>query len=441
MAYDQWETKFSEIIVKSGITANQHPWYLRRAREFMAWRGASPTAIDESEVIRYVEILGRTQSGLSKWQVHQVFDALRILCTDVLMCTWASGFDWKYWTQEQKAVEPPHPTLARMLAPASMSTEPWEERARTSIRTLHYSIRTEECYVEWLRRFKKFIGESHLLDDATPADISSFLEHLAVHGQVAASTQNQALNALMFYFGKVLEREPETIIPDFQHAKVPRRLPVVLTRDEVRSLLGALNGTPGLMAGLLYGAGLRLMECVRLRVQDVDFGHGQLLIRDGKGQKDRVAPLPEKYRQPLERHLICVKKVHDADLAAGGGSVFLPTALGKKWPTAAKDWRWQYVFPASRLSVDPRDRTVRRHHIHETGLQKAVAEAGRAIGIAKRVHCHSLRHSFATHLLENGQDIRTVQELLGHSDVSTTMIYTHVLNRPGLSVRSPVDAL
>lgn len=441
MNTEVWEAKFAEAVVKLGFTPEVSTWYLIRIRRFVAWCKVGVLDIAEAHVLQCADIIGREESGLTPWQQGQILDGIRILCVQVLALKWASSFDWASLSVTAKIPDASHPTLAREQGLAGQGLAPWEEKARTILRTLHYSIRTEDCYVEWVKRFMKYLGHGRSLETATPADIARFLEHLAVQGRVAASTQNQALNALSFYFGKVLERDPEAVIPDFKHAKVPKHLPVVLTRDEVRQLLGKLDGTSGLMAGLLYGAGLRLMECVRLRVQDVDFGHGRLLIRDGKGQKDRVAPLPEKYRPALERHLASVASIHAADLAAGGGDVFLPSALERKWPHAAKDWRWQFVFPASRLSVDPRTRVVRRHHIHETCLQKAVAQAGRAAGFTKRVHCHSLRHSFATHLLESGQDIRTVQELLGHSDVSTTMIYTHVLNKPGLCVKSPADML
>jgi integron integrase len=270
-------------------------------------------------------------------------------------------------------------------------------------------------------------------------EVVAFLEYLAVGRGVSASTQNQALNALVFLYAQVL-RQPLGTVGEFVRAKRPRRLPVVLSRPEVKRLLDALDHTTfALMTGLLYGSGLRLMECVRLRVHDVDFDYHHIVVRDAKGQKDRVVPLPERYREALQDHLGDVKRLHEEDKQRGLGQVYLPEALARKYPHAAQEWGWQYVFPSGRLSVDPRSGTTRRHHIHENGLQKSVKKAAQSAGITKKVNCHALRHSFATHLLEAGYDIRTVQELLGHADVSTTMIYTHVLNKPGVSVRSPVD--
>jgi integron integrase len=272
------------------------------------------------------------------------------------------------------------------------------------------------------------------------AEVTEFLTHLARDNRVAASTQNQALSALLFLYKQVLKQEIGWL-DGVERAKRPARLPVVLTRDEVRNIFAHLHGTPRLMAGLLYGSGLRLMECVRLRVKDIDFGYARITVRDGKGAKDRVTMLPVNLAKPLERHLKKVQAQHEEDLEAGFGSVFLPTAIARKYPRAAKEWAWQYVFPSSRLSFDPRCPEVvkQRHHIDETLLQEAVKKAVRASGITKPATCHTLRHSFATHLLENGYDIRTVQELLGHKDVSTTMIYTHVLNKPGIGVKSPLD--
>lgn len=270
--------------------------------------------------------------------------------------------------------------------------------------------------------------------------MEGFLAHLAADRGVSASTQNQALNALVFLFREVLGRP----LPEMQFARArrPPRLPVVLTRDEVRRLIEALGGTYALMARLMYGTGMRLMECLRLRVGDLDFGSALIVVRDGKGGKDRVVPLPRRLVEPLQRHLKEVRALHEDDLAAGVAGVYLPDALARKAPGAPREWIWQWVFPSAQLSTDPKAGLVRRHHLNETGLQRAIKRAGARAGLAKRVNSHALRHSFATHLLEAGYDIRTVQELLGHADVSTTMIYTHVLNRPGvLPVRSPVDAL
>lgn len=307
------------------------------------------------------------------------------------------------------------------------------------IRQRGYSIRTEQTYESWVSRFIAYSNNRNPLTlDAN--DVVSFLQYLAVRRNVAASTQNQALNALVFFYGQVLQ-QPLGDMGNFIRAKRPKKLPVVLTQSEIQQLLIQMKGKQWLMASLLYGTGMRLMDCVRLRVQDIDFEYRQIVIRDGKGQKDRVVPLPERLMEPLKTNLLEVRELHNEDLSNGHGEVYLPGALARKFPQAAKEWGWQYVFPSVRLSVDPRTGKVRRHHIHENGLQKAVKKASSLTGITKRVNCHALRHSFATHLLENGYDIRTVQELLGHADVSTTMIYTHVLNRGGQGVRSPLDSI
>jgi integron integrase len=275
--------------------------------------------------------------------------------------------------------------------------------------------------------------------DAIDADeISNFLKKLAVRGNVAPSTQNQALSALVFFFDKVLDRALGDL-PEFVRAKRPKRRPTVLSRHDVTRLLGAMDGLKSLMASLLYGTGMRLIECLRLRVQDIDFDYRQILVRDGKGGKDRVVPLPGRLVAALEAQLESAKSVRAEDLANGLGEVFMPYALWRKFPNGAKEWGWQYVSHSGRLSADPRSGAVRRHHLHENTLQVALKRAARAAGIKKRVSTHALRHSFATHLLESGYDIRTVQEPLGHADVSTTMIYTHVLNKGGLGVRSPLD--
>ena len=311
------------------------------------------------------------------------------------------------------------------------------DQMREVLRLKHLSYRTEEAYLSWVKRFILFHGKRHPRDMGAP-EIRAFLSHLAIHDKVAASTQNGALNALLFLYRYVLQQSfPE--LPDLERAKRPRRVPTVWTREEVHVVLTQLHGTPHLMASLLYGAGLRLMECVRLRVKDVDCAYHQITIRDGKGVQDRVTMLPRALEAPLQRHLAKVKLLHEEDLLAGYGEVFLPYAFDRKDPHAGTSWEWQYVFPAARRSIDPRSGVERRHHVSEPVLQKAVKRAIHHAGIPKRGSCHTLRHSFATHLLENGYDIRTVQELLGHKDVSTTMVYTHVLQRGGKGVRSPLD--
>ena len=305
------------------------------------------------------------------------------------------------------------------------------------LRLKHYAIRTETAYLDWARRFILFHGKRHPETMGTP-EIAAFLTYLAVEGRVAASTQTQALSAVLFFYRFVLQIELDGAI-DLVRAKKPRRLPVVLTKAEVQAMFQHLAGEYRVMAQLLYGSGLRLMECVRLRVKDVDFARREVTVREGKGMKDRVTMLPEPVREPLQAHLVGVKQQHNADVAQGGGTVSLPFALERTYPNAEREWHWQYVFPSNRLSTDPRSGARQRHHLDESGLQKAVRRAAQLAGIPKLVGCHTLRHSFATHVLEAGYDIRTVQELLGHQDVRTTMLYTHVLNRGGLAVRSPLE--
>jgi integron integrase len=308
---------------------------------------------------------------------------------------------------------------------------------RHAIRLRHYSIRTEEAYIQWAKRFILFHSKRHPRDMGR-AEIEAFLTHLAVDGKVAASTQNQALNAIVFLYRELLGREVgelEAVV----RAKRPPKLPVVLSVNETKRVLDRLDGTTGLMARLLYGSGLRLMECLRLRVKDVDFEYRQITVRDGKGAKDRVTMLPASLIASLQAHLERVKALHQADLAAGHGDVYLPFALERKYPDANREWGWQYVFPSAKRSRDPRSGFVRRHHAAESVLQRAVKLAVRASGVTKPANCHTFRHSFATHLLANGSDIRTVQELLGHQDVKTTMIYTHVLQRGAGGVTSPLD--
>jgi integron integrase len=312
------------------------------------------------------------------------------------------------------------------------------DQVRDALRLKHYSIRTENSYVNWIRRYILFHGKRHP-NEMDAAEVEAFLTHLAVNEHVAASTQNQAFSALLFLYREVLHKDLGSI--DALRAKKPKHLPTVLTKEEVRKVIANLSGTHRLMAGLLYGSGLRLMECVRLRVKDLDFNYHTITVRDGKGAEDRVTMLPQALIAPLQEHLQYVKNLHQADLAKGYGAVYLPDALERKYPNASREWIWQYVFPSDRLSVDPRTGVVRRHHLDESGLQKAVRQAAQQAGINKPVGPHTFRHSFATHLLENGYDIRTVQELLGHKDVKTTMIYTHVLQRGGLAVHSPLDQI
>lgn len=308
---------------------------------------------------------------------------------------------------------------------------------RERIRVKHYSIRTEQTYWHWIRRFIWFHNKRHPRDMGA-AEVEAFLSYLAVKGGVTANTQNLALSAILFLYKEVLAIELPWL-DGVVRAKPSEHLPVVLSRDEIQRLLAQLDGTYQLMATLMYGTGMRLMECVRLRIKDVDFDQLTTTVRQGKGHKDRVTLLPRRLIEPLQYHLLRVKKLHDDDLANGFGAVYLPDALARKYPSAPREWAWQFVFPARNISTDPRSGITRRHHVYEQGFQRAIKRAVRAAKITKPASSHTLRHSFATHLLESGYDIRTVQELLGHSNVKTTQIYTHVLNRGPSGVMSPLD--
>lgn len=311
------------------------------------------------------------------------------------------------------------------------------DQVREVIRVNHYSIRTEEAYCQWIRRFIYFHNKRHP-KDMGEKEITAYLTHLAVIRDVSASTQNQALSALLFLYRKVLGMELAWL-DNVVRAKRPKRLPVVLTRDEVQRMIAVMPESVQLWARLLYGTGMRIMESLRLRVQDVDFGYRQVLVRSGKGNKDRVTVLPESLIEPLKAHLEKVKILHQADLAEGFGSAYLPFALNRKLGNADRDWGWQYVFPSKNRSADPRTGVIRRHHLHEKNLARHIRQAAKNCGITKRVTAHTFRHSFATHLLESGYDIRTIQELLGHKELTTTQIYTHIVKRGGCGVRSPLD--
>ena len=311
------------------------------------------------------------------------------------------------------------------------------DRVRHKIRLKHYSIRTEQAYVSWIKRYLYFHNMKHP-NEMGEKEIEEFLTDLATRGKVSASTQNQAFNALLFLYRQVLKTDLFGEINALR-AKTPERLPTVLTVDETFAIIEAMSGTLQLMTKILYGCGLRGIECVRVRVKDIDFGLNQILVRNAKGNKDRITVFPDDIKPTLREHLKYVKKLHEKDLNDGYGSVFLPNALARKYKNADKQWGWQYVFPSKTISIDPRSGIKRRHHMHLSSLHKAIKKASNIAGINKPVSNHTFRHSFATHLLQDGYDIRTIQELLGHKDVSTTMIYTHVLNKGGRAVRSPLD--
>ncbi len=334
---------------------------------------------------------------------------------------------------EQPQRREPRPEAPRERPPRLL------DQLRQALRLRHRSQRTEDAYVHWVRRFIVFHGKRHPRGMGAP-EITAFLNHLATERQVTPSTQNQALSAIVFLYRRVLECDVLDL-EGLVRARKPRRLPVVLTRREVLALLDELSGAQHLVACLLYGSGLRLLEALRLRVKDIDFERREIVVRHGKGQKDRVAPLPASCIPALRQQLTRARKIHKRDVASGCGSVHLPGGLARKYPSASREWGWQWVFPAMRRQRDPRTGVERRHHLHETAVQRAVKRAVRAAGIDKPASCHTLRHSFATHLLERGVDVRTVQELLGHRNLNTTMVYVHVLNRGALGVRSPLDPL
>ena len=472
---DFWQRYVSQIKSRD-VAQISIRWYVKRVEDYMnAYPEVPLQRHSAKEVDKYLTNVGR-DSRLQTWQFRQVIDALRILFVDLVGSSWAREFPWDYWRETSAELPSTHPTVARDYMPlptenysaasssdrSTQATKPGLatsiasedalvvsaqkqfpqhfERLITAVRLKQYSIRTEQAYVNWLARYLAF----HHWQDPVSLDgqaIKTYLEHLVVKRNVAASTQSQALCALVFFYKQVLEIDLGEF-SGFAHAKKPRRLPVVLSRQEVSALLARIEQpTYRLMTNLLYGCGLRLLECIRLRVFDVDFNYHQIIVRNAKGNKDRVVPLPKRLVGDLHEQISHVKTLQQDDLANGHGEVYLPNALAKKFPNAAKELGWQYLFPASKLSVDPRSKKTRRHHVHETVLQKQIKCAARQAGIIKKVSTHAMRHSFATHLLESGYDIRTVQELLGHADVSTTMIYTHVLNRPGVTVLSPLDTL
>lgn len=449
-----WIDEYRIMLGNKGVSDRYAEWYMRRAQTFMRYAGyTDPRGLESKVVERYLAEKSR-QESLEEWQFRQVVDAIRILVVDVAELAWARDVDWAFWRGGRQAVDGEHRTLYRESHQAQVDFSMYNlnphgpkpegmaetlERIRNTVRRRNYSVSTENTYVMWCEKFLCF-ASCGSPEKLTEEAVKAYMAYLALKRHLGVSTQKQALNSIMFMFKQVFGKELGEF-NDFVRAKRPKRLPVVLTIEEVRGLLGEMKGAQALMAGLMYGSGLRLMECQRLRVQDVDFGYGQIMVRQGKGDKDRVVPLPERHAELLKRQVEMVEKLHQEDLKAGFGEVFLPASLARKNPKAAWELKWQYLFPAAKLSVDPRSGKTRRHHAHESSIQKSVKRAAKDANIMKRVTCHTLRHSFATHLLEGGADIRTVQELLGHSDVSTTMIYTHVMNRPGLSVRSPLDLL
>jgi len=419
---------FEEFLSKLGtVPEDKIKFYIHWVRRFLKFCNYQLENINTERVSQFLDSLDADEK-IADWQVKQAADAV-ILYVE------------KYLKK----------TLKQSTSPAKDSRETstdqkgsvqWKqtlEEVKSAIRLRHFSLSTEKTYLGWIARFKTFLKDRdpHLLE---ANDMKNYLTHLALHGRVSASTQNQAFNALLFLYRHTLHKEVDDLTAVVR-AKRKINLPTVLSRDEAKSLLSYLNGVYLLMGQLMYGCGLRLTECLRLRIKDIDFENNLLMVRSGKGEKDRALMIPEKIKEELSKHVASVKEVHDQDMKMGYGEVSLPDALEKKYPSAPKEWGWQWVFPAEKLSVDPRTGKVMRWHIHPSAIQRAVKEAVLKANLPKMASCHTLRHSFATHLLEAGHNIRTIQELLGHKHVNTTMIYTHVIRKKPSEIRSPLDGL
>ena len=420
----------------------------------VATGSVNPASLDEQGISEVLNKLGRMNLPLD-WQFAQLVDAVRIYLVMHLGLPSATRVDWSFWSESARSLNSDHASTARESRPEELlrqkvrggkgslarvrrENENLIVRFVTEIRARGYAFKTEEAYEQWVCRYIAFCnGKSP--ESVEPKYVSDFLNELVVSGNVSASTQNQALNALVFLYKQVLHL-PLGQLEDFARSKRKKIIPVVMTRSEVKALLSELDGWQHQVASLLYGTGMRVMEGLTLRVKDVDFDYNRIHVTQAKGKKDRFVPLPKSMVAPLRKQIDIVAALHRSDLDEGYGEVLMPEGLARKYPNAARELKWQFVYPSGRLSVDQRSGKIRRHHLHESGLQRAVKRAAAQSGINKRVGCHTFRHSFATHLLETSHDIRTVQELLGHSDVATTMIYTHVLNRPGITVSSPLDS-
>ena len=444
---EQFRVQFLTLLEEKRVSDRAQPWFLRHLESWGRWLRERKLRPGRSEIEAWARELGGKPTW-SSFQVRQALQAVEWSHGEVLEEEWVQEVDWEGLRAAMQESEAGEVEMTKQAA-EEMSAG-WVEsgfcaervamlvRLVGILRGRNYAYRTEETYLRWIVRFLS--SEKERTTPPSQGEARDFLEDLAVRGGVVVATQKQALNALSFFFKEVLAVES----PDFAGftlARVSRKIPVVLSPKEAGEVLGRMTGTTGLMARLMYGSGLRLMECVRLRVKDLDFENGLLMVRDGKGGKDRRTPLPRSAETALREELAIGRELYDADRAAELAGVWLPGALEKKAPNAGKEWPWFWLFASRRLSVDPRAQVARRHHVNENGVQKALKKAVLKAGITKRVTCHTLRHSFATHLLQSGRDIRTVQELLGHADVRTTEIYTHVLNRPGDALGSPLDAL
>lgn len=435
-AAHRWWILYDQHLAAQGIAAKARPWYQRRVRQLLQRHpGLSAKALQREDINAFLIALGGM--NLADWQRLQALDALQRFAAYARM-PWDTSVDWADWRQRWNTAADSHE--AAVLEQGQLPDDPSLRRYVLRLRLRHRSIRTEQSYMQWIQRCLHFHRLS-TADALEPRHIGPFLDYVVGQRGAAASTQRQALCALVDFMREGLGLG-EVDVGDYRQASKVRQVPTVLSRDEVRAVLAAIREpAPALLISLLYGAGLRLTEGLRLRIKDIDIPHGMLLVQCGKGGVSRRTPLPQSCRTMIEAQMQQVQDQHRQDLAQGFGSASLSPGLSAKFSTVASQFAWQYLFPSTRLAVDPRDSMVKRHHLHASHIQRVVREAARAAGLSKRTTCHTLRHSFATHLLESGTDIRTVQELLGHRDVATTMIYTHVLNRPGLSVRSPIDQL
>ena len=419
---------FQRFLSRLGtVPDNKSKFYIHWVQRFLKSCNYQLENINTERVSQYLDSLD-AEENIADWQVKQAADAVILYVEQYLK---------KPLQQITSLAEDSGPNSIDQKG--SLSWEHTMEEAKNLIRLRHYSLSTERIYLGWIARFKTYMQdhEPHLLE---ANDVKKYLTHLALHGRVSASTQSQAFNALLFLYRHILHMEIDDLA-SVVRAKRKVNLPTVLSRDEVKELLYFLNGQYLLMAQLMCGCGLRLMEYLRLRIKDVNFENDLLMVRSGKGEKDRTLTIPEKIKEELAKYVASVKEIHEQDVKIGYGEVSHPDALEKKYPGAAREWGWQWMFPAQKLSVDPRTGKVRRWHIHPAAIQRAVKEAVVKARLPKKVSCHTLRHSFATHLLEAGHNIRTIQELLGHKHVNTTMIYTHVIRKEPSEIRSPLDAL
>lgn len=454
----KWPSGYFEVLAEAGVPERQHPFYAHWVRQFFNRNPGKPRrSLGTVDIARFLQLL-KNDPAMNAWQITQARDALilyyeqfrglslgdlavldnspREQKTDSLVYPSPGDIPAPRAIESMREIPPPqHQTPARHKT----DYKELHKAVLAALRVEHYALKTEKTYWQWIRKFVKYNHGARPSEMGAP-EIHAFLSYLALNENVAASTQNQALNALVFLYRKVLKKEVGDF-SDFPRAKRGKRLPTVCSRSEIQLLLSHIEGVEGLIVRLLYGTGMRITECLRLRVQDVSFDRNEITVRGGKGDKDRRVPFPASLRDALRAQLDWRRELFDADKAAGRHEVELPCALSRKYPSAPYEWKWQYVFPAADFSTDPRSGRVRRHHLHEIRIQRAVRRAAQEAKIETRITPHTLRHSFATHLLEAGQDIRTVQELLGHSDVSTTMIYTHVLNKGPLGVVSPLDTL